>query len=185
MAPVASARAVEPESPSCVLSETPLGDLMVRAGLNAFLSLPSGRIEQQEDDKQAEMMDAREGKIFQSICHPQFPLSSAGSRTDVMVDTGVLLSLGDVCVCVCLCMSVPAFVRGWWWDGKGMNLFVCCVRCVSVFERVVLKLSGQTVTICCLEIPADITHQTIQTLTSAVGTAGAAPLIRNVCFANV
>lgn len=70
--PLASCTGSYARAPA-VLSKTPLGDLMVRAGLNGFLSLSSRWIEQQEDDKQAEMMDERGRKIFQSICHPQFP----------------------------------------------------------------------------------------------------------------
>lgn len=75
------------------LKKTPLGDLMVRAGLSGFLSLSSRWIEQQDDDKQAEMMDERARKTFQSICHPQFLSRTQETGTDVTVDTGELLSL--------------------------------------------------------------------------------------------
>lgn len=128
--------------------------------------------------------------IFQSICHPHFLPSSAGSGTDVMADTGGLLSL-RACACVCTwscayaCKrrTIPAFVICGNRVGGRRIHFVFCFFLISVCGRslysrgvglraaclcacvrkcvVVLNLSRQTVTICRLETPADITHQTL------------------------
>lgn len=107
---------------------------------------------------------------------------------------------GCACVCVwrrqpiyaCEWCRVPAFVRGWWriWICLFFSLSLSCggsfvwLNCVSTYVCVyesVLKLSRQTVTICCLEIHADITHQAIEMLTSAFGSVGAALPMLNMC----
>lgn len=128
--------------------------------------------------------------IFQSICHPHFLPSSAGSGTDVTADTGGLLSpRACVCVCVyvvvCLCMQAAyntcfchmrersggregthtfcfflISVCGRSLYSRGVGPRAACL-CACVRKCVVLNLSRQTVTICCLETPADITHQTL------------------------
>lgn len=90
--------------PQLCFSETAVGDLMVRAGLSGFPSLSSRWIEQQEDDKQAEMMDERGRMIFQSICQPQFlsQLQETGLMSWSIQAGFCHCVFVRVCVCVCV-----------------------------------------------------------------------------------
>ena len=150
-----------------MLSETPLGDLMVRAGLNGSLSLSSRWIEQREDDKPSEMMDARGREIFQSICHPQFLSYPQETGADVMVDTVVLLS-PRVFVCVRFMHAsgvrylrlsrgrsgewegyeFVCFLSVWWRSASLRCMTVRVCVCVCVCARV----SGVCVRVCCAEV---------------------------------
>lgn len=78
------------------------------------------------------MMDGGGRKIFQSICHPQFP--SHPQETGLMswsIQAG--FCQWEMCVCVCLCKWV-VYSTCWCRNGRGMNLFSISVRWTFIVE---------------------------------------------------